>query len=148
VQKQHTLKQPECSHNLFYDGVCGLCNRLVGFVLKRDRRKLFCFASLQSSFACETLSLPADSPIDFDTLVVIAYYQTGSEKYLSRSEAVLFVLQELGGLWRWARIFAVVPTFLLDTGYRFVARTRYRFFGKYDSCPLPDQDYQSRFIEV
>jgi predicted DCC family thiol-disulfide oxidoreductase YuxK len=143
-----TLKRPECSHILLYDGVCGLCNRLVGFVLKRDRKKLFCFASLQSSFAREILSLREDSPIDFDTLVVIAHYQKESEKRLLRSEAVLFVLQELGGRWRAARILSLAPTFLLDVGYRFVATIRYRLFGKYDSCPLPDQEYYSQFIEV
>jgi predicted DCC family thiol-disulfide oxidoreductase YuxK len=147
VQKQK-LKRAECSHILLYDGVCGLCNRLVGFVLKRDRRKLFCFASLQSSFAREILSLREDSPVDLDTLVIIGYYQTESKKHLVRSEAVLFVLRELGGFWRWARVFSLAPTFLLDLGYRFVAKTRYRFFGKYDSCPLPEQDYHSRFIEV
>jgi predicted DCC family thiol-disulfide oxidoreductase YuxK len=141
------LKRPECPHIILYDGVCGLCNRLVGFVLKRDRRGLFCFAPLQSGFAREILPSREGSPVDLDTLVVIAYYQKQSEIRLSRSDAVLFVLEELGGLWRYTRILSLAPTFLLDVGYRWVAKTRYRFFGKYDSCSLPDRQYRSRFIE-
>jgi predicted DCC family thiol-disulfide oxidoreductase YuxK len=83
-----------------------------------------------------------------DTLIVIAHYRTVSERPLSRAAAVLFILGELGGVWRYAQILQIVPTSLLDLLYRLVAKNRYRFFGRYDSCLLPDREHRSRFIEV
>jgi predicted DCC family thiol-disulfide oxidoreductase YuxK len=133
---------------ILYDGVCGLCDRLVKFLLKRDRQARFCFAPLQGPFARDLLASRYGSFGDLDTLVVIAHYQTRSEQRLSRAAAVLFVLRELDGLWRYTRVFSFAPAFLLDLGYRWVAKSRYRLFGKYDSCSLPDTEHRSRFIDV
>ncbi len=129
-----------CSHVILYDGICGLCDRLVGFVHKRDRDARFCFASLQSRFAREFLSTKSKNPKDQDTLLVIADYKGPSERLLSRAAAVLFILGELGGIWRHSQIFSVIPTLLLDIGYELMAKNRYRFFAKNDSCLLSDKD--------
>jgi predicted DCC family thiol-disulfide oxidoreductase YuxK len=134
----------EGRHVLFYDGVCGLCNRLVRFLSRRDRRDVFRFASLQSAFAAERLGALGRDPRDLDTV----YLLTADGALLSRARAILFAAGELGGIWRVARIFAVLPGFLLNAVYRLVARTRYRLFGKHESCPLPSPEDKAKFIEV
>jgi predicted DCC family thiol-disulfide oxidoreductase YuxK len=135
-------------HVILYDGVCGLCNRLNRFVIRRDRQGSFRFASLQSHFAAEALSACQKDPPDLDTLYVIARHGTPSESLLMRSEAVLFILRELGGPWRLARVLGYLPSSLLDFGYNLVARNRYRVFGRYDTCPIPSPEDRDKFIEV
>ena len=131
---------------LLYDGVCGLCNRLVRFVLKHDKRAQFRFASLQSDYAVRILQAQDLDPHDLDTL----YYVDESGKRLAaRSDAVISVLRELGGFWSAIAVaLRFFPQSLRDWGYGVVARHRYRIFGKYESCPLPEKKYQDRFLDV
>ena len=134
---------------LLYDGVCGLCNRLVQFILRRDRNAIFRFAALQSPFAARTLARHGASAADLNTVNVIVNHDAPTESLLSRSDAVLFILSQLGGFWRFsALILRLVPRFLRDWGYALVARTRYRIFGRYDSCPLPTAETRSRFLDM
>ena len=145
-------------HILLYDGVCGLCNRMVQFVLKRDRNGIFRFASLQSAVATRILARHGVNAADLDTVYVVVNGDPGEidqpagqrddQILLSRSDAVLFVLTQLGGLWGTAgRIFRFLPRGLRDWAYRVVARTRYRIFGRYDSCPLPTEATRARFLD-
>jgi len=134
---------------LFYDGVCGLCNRLVQFLLKHDRDGRLRFASLQSDFADKVLRRHGIDPKDLDTLHVVENYQQPTERVLQRSDAVLRASRELGGLWSaLAALGKVVPRPLRDVCYRLVAQNRYRVFGKYDTCMLPDPNQRSRFLDV
>ncbi len=135
-------------HIILYDGVCGLCDRLTRLIIRRDRRRQFRFASLQGDSAARVLSRYGRDPRDLDTLYVICRHGTPSESLLSRSEAVLFVLSELGGVWRLSRALRWLPTFLVDHGYGLVARYRYRVFGRYDACPVPEPSDRGRFIEA
>jgi predicted DCC family thiol-disulfide oxidoreductase YuxK len=135
-------------HIILYDGICGLCNRLNRFVIRRDRQGSFRYASLQSHFAAEALSACGKDPRDLDTLYVIARHGTPSESLLMRSEAVLFILRKLGGPWRLARVLEHLPSGLLDLAYGLVARNRYRVFGRYDACLIPNPEDRDRFIEV
>jgi predicted DCC family thiol-disulfide oxidoreductase YuxK len=135
-------------HIILYDGVCGLCDRLTRLVIRHDRRRQFRFAPLQGAFAARVLSRYGRDPRDLDTLYVIHRYGTPSESLLSKSEAVFFVLRELGGVWRLARALRWLPTSLVDHGYRLVARHRYRVFGRYDACPVPEPSDRDRFIEA
>ena len=135
-------------HIILYDGVCGLCNRLNRFVIRRDRKGSFRFASLQSHFAAEALAAYGKDPRDLDTLYVIARPGTPSESLLVRSEAVFFILRELGGLWRLAGVLGYLPNGLLNFGYNLVARNRYRVFGRYDACQIPNPEDRDKFIEV
>ena len=136
------------NHVILYDGVCGLCDRLTRLVIRHDRRRQFRFASLQGAFAARVLSRYGRDPRDLDTLYVIHRHGTPSESLLSRSEAVFFVLSELGGVWRLSRALRWLPTFLVDHGYGLVARHRYRVFGRYAGCPVPEASDRDRFIEA
>lgn len=132
---------------ILYDGVCGLCNRLIQFLLKRDRRGRLRFASLQSDFAARILTRHGIDPKDLDTLHVVINYERPEERILNRSDAVLHAVRELGGVWQvFAAIARVIPRGLRDLLYRFVARNRYRVFGKYETCMLPDPSQQDRFL--
>jgi predicted DCC family thiol-disulfide oxidoreductase YuxK len=132
---------------LLYDGVCGLCNRLVQFILRRDHAAFFRFAALQSPFAARILPRHGVDPADLDTVYVVLNYDEAAESILARSDAVLFILKTLGGSWKFAAIILkAVPRPLRDWGYNVVAHTRYRIFGRYDTCPLPNQETRSRFL--
>ena len=134
---------------VFYDGVCGLCNRLVQFLLKHDRDGRLRFASLQSDFAAKVLQRHGFDPKDLDTLHVVENYDQPSERVLQRSDAVLRAWRELGGIWSvLASLSRIIPRPLRDLVYRFVAQNRYRVFGKYDTCMLPDPEQRSRFLDV
>jgi len=133
---------------LLYDGVCGLCNRLVQFILRRDPNATFRFAWLQGAPAARILARHGANPIDLDTVYVVVNPELPDEYLLSRSEAVLFVLRLLGGFWRpTAFLLQLLPKFLRDAAYNTVARHRYRIFGRSEVCTLPrDQDH-SRFLD-
>ena len=134
---------------LFYDGVCGLCNTLVQFLLKHDKHGRLRFASLQSDFAEKVLRRHGFDPKDLDTLHVVENYEQPNERLLQRSDAVLQAARELGGHWSViAAIAKIVTRPLRDIAYRFVAQNRYRVFGKYETCMLPDPNQRSRFLDV
>jgi predicted DCC family thiol-disulfide oxidoreductase YuxK len=132
---------------ILYDGVCGLCNRFVQFVLKRDRKDRFRFAALQSNFARTILERHGLNPDRLDTVYLVLDSGLPSEHLLSRNEAAAAVLKELGGFWRfWARLLDFLPKRFRDWRYALVARNRYRFFGKYEACPLPKEKDRHKFL--
>ena len=129
---------------LLYDGVCGLCSRLVQFVLKRDSSRHFRFASLQSDFASRILQRHGLDPNDLDTV----YLVEPGERLIARSDAVISVLRRLGGFWgALALLLRALPKSLRDWGYDIIAHSRYRIFGKHDSCLLPEEKYRDRFLD-
>ena len=129
---------------LLYDGVCGLCNRFVQFVLKHDATAQFCFASLQSDYSTRILQQHALDSQDLDTVYVVEAPGTQPK---SRSDAVISILRTMGGFWSAiATVLRIFPKPVRDWGYNLLARNRYRIFGKYESCPLPEKKYQDRFL--
>ena len=134
---------------VLYDGVCGLCNRLVQFLLKHDTQGRLRFASLQSDFAERVLSRHGIDPKDLDTVHVVVDCERPEEEVLNRSDAILRAGYELGAAWKTlATIGRIVPRPLRDLVYRFVATNRYRVFGKYDTCMLPDANQRQRFLDM
>ncbi|MBI3272317.1 MAG: DUF393 domain-containing protein [Planctomycetes bacterium] len=133
---------------VFYDGVCGLCNALVQFVLRRDAAGRFRFASLQSRFAQEALTRYGKDPRDLDTFYLLVDRGLPSERLVMKGRAAVQLLSALGGPWRLLGALGLLPAPLLDWGYDRVARVRYRVFGKYEACLLPLPQYKARFIET
>ena len=132
-----------------YDGICGLCNRLVQFLLKHDSHDRFRFASLQSNFAAEILRRHNASPDDLDTMFVVLNYALPDERIASRSDAAVVALRELGGGWSaLGAALQLLPLWLRNWGYNRVARNRYRVFGKYDSCPIPSEKDRRKFLDL
>lgn len=134
---------------VLYDGVCGLCNASVQFLLKHDKRGRLRFASLQSDFAETVLRRHGLNSKDLDTLHVVDNFEKSDERVWQRSDAVLRAGRELGGLWgALASIASVIPRTLRDLFYRLVARNRYSIFGKYETCLLPEPNQRSRFLDI
>lgn len=125
---------------LFFDGVCGLCNGTVDWMLVRDKRAALKYATLQGSTAKELLS--PELTADLNTVVL---WHRG--KILVRSDAVLKCLSELGGLWKLSIIFRLLPRFLRDGVYNFIARKRYLWFGQRHTCRMPLPGERMRFLD-
>jgi len=140
---------PVANPIILYDGVCGLCNSMVQFLLKHDKGGRLRFASLQSDFAEKVLRRHDIDAKDLDTVHVVENYDQPGERVLQRSDAILRAGRELGGVWGASSSVAkIVPRPLRDLVYRFVASNRYRVFGKYETCMLPDPNQRSRFLDV
>jgi predicted DCC family thiol-disulfide oxidoreductase YuxK len=134
---------------LLYDGVCGLCSRLVRFSLQHDSKRRLRFASLQSHFAAGVLGRHDLDPGDLDTVYFVEGCGQPEERLSARSDAVISVLRQIGGPWIVAAAFLrVVPGWLRDWGYRIVARNRYHIFGRSDTCLLPEAKYRDRFLDL
>ena len=126
---------------LFFDGVCGLCNRFVDFVLKHDRHGRVCVAPLQGPTAAA--SLPEEIVQGLDTVVLL----DGESSYI-RSSAIVRIFWKIGGLWSiLGTLLWLIPKPLRDLGYKIVARSRYRLFGKKETCRLPTSAERARFID-
>jgi predicted DCC family thiol-disulfide oxidoreductase YuxK len=134
---------------ILYDGVCGLCNRLVQFVLKRDPHDRFRFASLQSTFAANILTRHSANVADLDTMYAVLDYDQPGERLTARSDAAITVLLELGDFWRGVGVaLGILPKWFRDWAYGLIARNRYRIFGKYDQCLLPEERYRHKFLDM
>jgi len=135
------------AHLVLYDGVCALCNRVVQFVLRHDRRRVFRFAPLQGATGRSVIERSDGQSDDLTSFYVIANYETPGPRRFAKSDAVLFVAGELGWPWKAARVTGFVPKAIRDRAYDLVARTRYRLFGRYDHCVLPPPDVRTRFLD-
>ncbi|HEY7292829.1 MAG TPA: DCC1-like thiol-disulfide oxidoreductase family protein [Vicinamibacterales bacterium] len=135
------------THLVLYDGVCGLCNGVLRFLLKHDHRGVFRFASLQGSLGQSIVSQTGGDPGELTTFYVVAARGTPAARVLTKSDAALFLAGELGWPWKAARLMHIVPKRIRDGVYEIVARYRYRVFGRYDSCPIPRPEFRSRFID-
>jgi predicted DCC family thiol-disulfide oxidoreductase YuxK len=126
---------------ILYDGVCVLCSRWVRFVARRDVSRRFRFTAIQSGYGTRLAEAFGIDPANPDTNAVIhsgvAYF---------KSDAALTVLGALPG-WRWVGVLRRVPKPLRDALYNLVARNRYRIFGKYDACFVPDAELRARVME-
>jgi predicted DCC family thiol-disulfide oxidoreductase YuxK len=134
-------------HLVLYDGVCGLCNRLLQFLLKHDRRAVFSFASLQSSTGRAMVARWGGDPEELSSFYVVVDFRTPHARVVTKSDAALFVARELGWPWRLTRAAGVLPKPFRDGLYDLIARNRYRVFGRYEQCLLPSEESRSRFVE-
>lgn len=140
---------------LFFDGVCGLCNRFIDLMLRADSRDRFRYAPLQGETAQrllgvddeagnrKTSDLPLGNPRNGDPQ---SFVFLENDRRFEQSSAVLHALGRLGGPWRLTAFLYVFPRPLRDMIYRFVARNRYRWFGKSDECRLPTPEERERFL--
>ncbi|MFM7359083.1 MAG: thiol-disulfide oxidoreductase DCC family protein [Sediminibacterium sp.] len=125
---------------VFFDGVCNLCQRSVQFILPRDPKGLFLFASLQENLASQLIP---NSMSSVDEQGSIILWEEGKISY--RSTAVLRIVRKLSGWWPLLYVFILVPPFIRDAVYDWVAKNRYRWWGKTDSCMVPRQEWLNRF---
>jgi predicted DCC family thiol-disulfide oxidoreductase YuxK len=130
---------------VLYDGICGLCDRTVQFLLRIDRRRVLTFAALQGSTAVQLL---ADSGIaqDLRSIIFVRDEGTAKQRIFCRSAAALAILRTVGGLWTLASALAIVPRPLRDAVYDWIARHRYRWWGRLETCRVPTPEEAPRFL--
>ena len=133
---------PEINHIIFFDGVCNLCNSSVNFVIDRDPKAFFTFATLQSSIAQEVLA-PFD--VDLNALESIVYYRDG--RVFRKSRAALEITRQMNGVWPMFYVFIIIPGFIRDIFYDLFAKNRYKWFGRQDSCRIPTSNLMNRFLD-
>ena len=130
---------------LFYDGLCGLCDHFVRFVLDHDSRKRIRFASIQGPRGSALLRANGVTEEELRELSTVFFLKDGILHRRSRAAFHVFSLLPLP--WRIPGILRLLPAFPADLVYRLVSRTRYRWFGKLDKCRLPDPSEKDRFLE-
>lgn len=130
---------------ILFDGVCNLCNGFVQFVIQRDAEGRFQFAALQSTAGQAVLAAHGMDAATVAAEPESVLLQHGGQLY-SHSDAVLRIAQELGGPWRLLLLGRLLPRAWRDAAYRFVARHRYRWFGRQESCWLPTPALKARFL--
>jgi len=139
---RYKMTQQEFSNRniVFFDGVCGLCNTSVDLLMRKDRRRFLLFSPLQGTTAAQFL--PKGMTTDASSFI---YARKGV--IYDRSSAALLVFSDLGGLWKALMIFWIVPRFIRDGVYNFIAKNRYRWFGKKESCRIPTAEERSLFLD-
>lgn len=126
---------------IFFDGFCNLCNGAVQFVIERDDESLFRFASLQSDYAADVLKQFAIEPAQGNSIVLLE-----NGKVYQRSTAALKIAKKLKGLWPLLYGFIILPRFIRDAVYNFIAKNRYRWFGRQEHCWVPTPELKDRFL--
>ena len=126
---------------VLFDGVCGLCDSFVQFVIKRDSAEVVRFAPLQSGIGSELLRKFALAEGELSFIVVI-----DGEKSFIKSAAVLEILRYLPGVWSAFALLRFIPVSISDFVYQFTARNRYKWFGKYEACVVPNERDKKRFL--
>jgi predicted DCC family thiol-disulfide oxidoreductase YuxK len=127
---------------LLFDGVCNLCNGLVQFIIKRDSKNRFKFASLQSDSGRECLGKLGLAKSTLTSVVLIQ-----GDQYAIKSTAVLKLLKLLGRPWSILYGFILIPRPVRDFFYDIIAKSRYRIFGKRNTCMIPTPDLEARFLQ-
>lgn len=126
---------------VLFDGVCNLCNSAVRFLIRRDKKRVFRYASLQSDFAIDLLTQLGEDASQRESVLVY-----GEGRLFKRSDAALYLASKLGGFWKVALMIKILPRFIRDGAYNLVARNRYRWFGKRNECMIPKPDDQDLFL--
>ncbi|MBC7949730.1 MAG: thiol-disulfide oxidoreductase DCC family protein [Chitinophagaceae bacterium] len=127
---------------ILFDGVCNLCNRIVQFVIRRDKSNHFRFASLQGKSGQEYLKrfqLPSN---DLNSFILVE-----RDKVFKRSTAALRVARRLNGMWPLLYGFIIVPPFIRDAVYDYIAKNRYRWYGRREECMVPGESLRERFLD-
>ncbi|GAA4453464.1 thiol-disulfide oxidoreductase DCC family protein [Nibrella saemangeumensis] len=126
---------------VLFDGVCNLCNGAVNFIIDHDPQHRFRYASLQSETGKQLVARHPELA-GMDSIVLLS-----GDQVLSKSGAVLRIASLLSGPWRWLAVFRIVPQSLRDIVYDWVARNRYRLFGRTDACRIPTPELRDLFLE-
>lgn len=128
---------------LLFDGVCNLCNSSVNFIIDHDPKGHFKFAALQSDFGQQKLKELGYDQEEFDSLVLLS-----GEHVYKKSAAALRIAKKLSGLYPLLYVFIIIPPFIRHAVYDIIAKNRYKWWGKRDSCRMPTPELRARFVEA
>ncbi|MBT6834831.1 MAG: DUF393 domain-containing protein [Bacteroidetes bacterium] len=126
---------------ILFDGICNLCNSSVQWIIKKDKKTSFRFASIQSKAG---ISLLSECGLTKNQLYSIVLIENNS--YRDKSDAIIQICVLIGGIWKLAKIFLIIPKVVRDLLYDYIAKNRYKWFGKRKTCMLPNEDVLSLFL--
>ena len=126
---------------IFYDGLCAMCNRFIRILITLDKKEKFLLAPLQGK---NGKILQKKFSKELKGIDSVIFY---NKKVYTKSSAVINILSELGGIYKLAYIFNIIPSFISDSRYDYIARNRFQWFGKLDKCPMPEKKNISRFLD-
>lgn len=136
-------KLPKDKKIILFDGVCNLCDATVQKVIKADKKDVFRFVALQSDLGKEIINYIG---IDTEKTDSIILYEPGIAYHI-KAEAAIEIAKTIGGVYSLLGIFSVFPNWLKDIGYDFVAKNRYKWYGKKESCMMPTPEIKAKFLE-
>lgn len=128
---------------ILFDGVCNLCNSAVNFIIKHDKKDVFRYASLQSEIGQKLISERGIDTTKIDSILLI----DPSVAYYHKSTAALHIAKQLSGIYPLLSVFLVLPKFIRDWVYDVIAKNRYKWFGKKESCMIPTPELKALFID-
>ena len=127
---------------ILFDGVCNLCNSAVQFVIKHDKKDVFRFVALQSELGQEILKHIGINPKNIDSIIL---YEPGVAYYY-KSSAAIQIAKNLGGIWHLGTVLRIIPTNISNQVYDYIAKNRYKWYGKKESCMIPTPELKSKFL--
>lgn len=127
---------------ILFDGVCNLCNSSIQFVIKHDKKDTFRFVSLQSELGEKIINHIGISTTKIDSIIL---YKPGKAYYI-KSEAAFKIIQETRGFYQFLLVFSILPKSFLDFIYDYIAKNRYYWYGKKESCMIPTSELASKFL--
>lgn len=133
---------PKNKKIILFDGVCNLCNSAVQFVIRHDKNDVFRFVALQSELGQDILNHIGINPKNIDSIIL---YEQGIAYYY-KSQAAIEIARNLGGFWHFGTIFRIIPTPIANQLYDYVAKNRYKWYGKKESCMMPTPELKSKFL--
>lgn len=133
---------PENKKIILFDGICNLCDNTVQFIIKHDKEDIFRFVALQSDLGKEIISRIG---LDISKTDSIVLYKPG-HAYYYKSQAAFEISKGLSGMYQWLSIFSILPKWLTDKVYDYIARNRYKWYGKKDECMLPTPELKAKFL--
>ena len=126
---------------ILFDGVCNFCDQSVNFIIKRDTKDKFLYAPLNSDAGIEFIKTQSEKVKNTDSIILIT-----NNKVYSKSTAAIKIVSKLKGLWFLMSLFYIVPSFIRDTVYDYIAKNRYQWFGKLDSCRVINVKEKNKFL--
>jgi predicted DCC family thiol-disulfide oxidoreductase YuxK len=136
------MNVPSNKKIILFDGVCNLCNSAVQFIIKRDRKDIFRFVALQSNVGIAICNYIGVDPTKMDSIIL---YEPG-KAYHYKSEAALKIASHLGFIYSLSVVFKIIPIGIRNSIYDFIAKNRYRWFGKKDQCMIPTPELKTKFL--
>ena len=133
---------PKNKKIILFDGVCNLCNGAVQFIIKHDKKDIFRFVALQSELGIEICKYIGVNPTKIDSII---FYNPGVAYYFKSSVAIE-IAEELGGIYSLISILKIFPEKLLNYFYDYIARNRYKWYGKKESCMIPTPELKAKFL--
>ncbi len=134
---------PKDKKIILFDGVCNLCDSSVQFILKKDKKDVFRFVALQSQLGQEIIKHIGIDTSKTDSIIL---YEPG-KVYFYKSQAALNIASDLGGMLRLFSIFKILPSDLCNIIYDYIAKNRYKWYGKKESCMIPTSKTKAKFLD-